>query len=353
MPSDMTVKRQTEVVTNDNTGAVLVGRTAAPLGNKSTAGTIASAITKSDVLGGHRSLANARRYRNDFYVQLGLQDLNTAPEAEDLIREIDFFIVDVILGISYYTQSINTAKWQRWLYCAFITALILMIPVFLSVLSYQSYRMGGSVIVAQVVGGLAAIAGLQKVLGALAGTTQRYVIWRSTSATLKTLWYGLLTKWSPAGSRTPMDRVAFLADLVARRQAARVAIDAEQDDYFKILALPTIDILSTVTTAAAAATGVVSGLVPGSSTLLSSAANAAKRAAEAVQAQNEVVRNTSFISYLNQTLSETTAQLAGADTAAAATLQSQLSNLRGSIFQANTALMTAKAALSVAQQPAS
>jgi hypothetical protein len=315
-------------------------------------------IGREKPVGRRRDVREAEKYRDDFRAELGFKSW-PQPETDDLRSAVNRYIVYVLMGADYYNHRIARAMRKRIAYLLCSIVLIIAIPIALSALAVAPAVLSnrwpnlaslgsGNTIVAEIVGGLTAIAGLQRALFAWTGANQRYAIWRSTLSTLRGIWYGLHTKWHGRNMNNG-DWELLKADLVQGTDQARAAIAAEQDDFYKNLSIPNVDILSTLGDAQRAAFGLVTSMIPSTAPLQTDSASLATKAANSAKAKQDIVSNQALMDGYDKILADRQTELSTATDTAKGAIEEQIKTLRQKRADAELAKVAAQAALTAAQ----
>jgi hypothetical protein len=250
-------------------------------------------IEKGDVQSGKRGHDQANALLPDFLGKVGLnQGDETRKIDEDVRTQSIRFILDVILPISWYARKIDEAWTRRNWYLWASGALLLIIPLVLSSVSFLPKGSVGEapIVVGQLTGLLTGVVALQRLISTALAQQQRYGAWYKASADLKKLWYGFQSSWLNKGLAKdwPAQQVAFIADLGDRVVQGRAIMSDEQADFFQKLTLPTVDLTDYLSKARADVGGVLGNLAPG-------AASATAQASELLKARQDFEKQTNLI----------------------------------------------------------
>jgi hypothetical protein len=226
----------------------------------STSDPIVALLSKGEVVGGHRSRAQAEQLVPALKVVLKLPP---GPDPRFDPPLVDF-IIEVVLGAVWYEHRYGRAKLKVYAYIALNCALIIGLPlglIGLGKLADGKSAVGQSAaITSQIVGVLTGILALQKTLATWYASQQRYAAWYKAATDLKSLYYGLVQAWAGKAAGSPVDFAAALATATA---AGRKTIDDEQLDFYQKLAMPSFDVLDMLTSTRATVTTFVTSLLPG------------------------------------------------------------------------------------------
>lgn len=198
---------------------------------------LAALLSSGDVKNGRRSREKARSILPAVKQQAGLARRNNPALDEQLIS----FIVEAILGAAWYTRSAAHAAKRVWLYIALNSAFVILLPVLLWCLGNSTFYYA---IIPQLSGVLTGIFAIQKTLSAWFAQQQRYAAWYKAGSDLKSVYYGFLDACAAVPDAEDASIIALLCDRTAK---SREIIEAEKNDFYQRLALPSFDVLDMLT----------------------------------------------------------------------------------------------------------
>jgi hypothetical protein len=216
------------------------------------AATIDAILAAGDLLGGHRTRQKAKTLIPDLMQKLGLTTVDPVLE-----RQLEEYVIDVILGAAWYTRKYKSARTKVFLYIAGNASLVVGIPAAIFLGSQHASSAQISTLAAQFTALLTGIFALQKTLSAWFAQRQQYATWYQCSSDLKQIYYDLLRQHAGASAGPKL-----AGDLDAGAERARKVLDTERLGFYQRLSLPTMDVLDMLTGSSNTVTQLISGLMP-------------------------------------------------------------------------------------------